>query len=344
MNYRKDWGRYLIVIEVVALILVLIYGAFSIVAPAGKSLGKSAEATYDSEMVYSMDDASDAGTDGNASIADIDTQIEPMIFSDEVNANIESMSVEQKVCQLFITRPEEITGVTEFTQAGEKTKNAMNQYPLGGFIFSDINFKGTTATRNMMANIQQYANEQQGMNMFLAVNNADNTVQFMTDDYMNMSIGISSDVVSEYTNAGIYTALTGFPGEDVTDITALSDQTAGMVASGTTFVVVDNSTCEALTGDASAPCSTSANSVGYLRNNAGFSGLIMTSDLAYGLPDGYSASDASVEAIKSGVSIVWVSTGFLDCYNAVLTAAQNGDISEDTLNQAVGRILTYKMS
>lgn len=345
MNYRKDWGRYLIAVEVIALILVLIYGAFRFIVPVGKNSDKS-EGTIDgSEIVYNSDEnTQDTEAVKSVSSQVIDTQIEPVTFSDAVNAKIESMSVEQKVCQLFITRPEEITGVTEFTQAGTKTKSAMSQYPLGGFIFSDTNFKGTAANRNMMSNIQKYANEQQGLNMFLAVNKSDNTVEFMTDNYMNMSIGISDDTVSGFTDSGIYTAITGFPGEKVTDISGLADSTANMIASGATAIVINNSTCEALTGDMSVPCSTSADSVGYLRNNAGFTGLIMTADLASGLPDGYSASEASVAAVKSGVSMIWVSTGFSDCYNAVLEAVQNGEISEDTLNQAVGRILTYKMN
>ena len=50
------------------------------------------------------------------------------------------MTTEEKVAQLFITRPEEITGVSQFTQAGNKTKAAIGTYPLGGFVFRQENF------------------------------------------------------------------------------------------------------------------------------------------------------------------------------------------------------------
>lgn len=343
MNYRNNWGRYLIAVEVAVLILVLVFGVVRFILPDNKN-SRNNNGQPDSEMIYNQT-VGDTESDGDSNeINNINTQIEPVAFSDDVNAKIQSMSVEQKVCQLFITRPEEITGVSQFTQAGAKTKQAMSQYPLGGFVFSDSNFKATAANKNMMANIQKYANEQQGLNMFLAVSKSDNTAGFMTDNALNMGIGISADTVSEYSGAGVYTALTGFPGENVTELPSIEDTVKQNALSGATAMVIDNFACEALTGDANMPCSVSVNSVGYLRNTAGFNGIIMTSDLSSGLPDGYGAPQASVEAVKAGVSMVWVSTGFNDCYTAVLDAANSGEITEETLNQAVGRVLTIKMS
>ena len=48
------------------------------------------------------------------------------------------MSVEQKVCQLFITRPEEVTGVTQFTQAGKKTQESLCGIPTLADMYSEL--------------------------------------------------------------------------------------------------------------------------------------------------------------------------------------------------------------
>ena len=51
---------------------------------------------------------------------------------------------------------------------------------------------------------------------------------------------------------------------------------------------------------------------------------------------------AAVEAVNTGVDMLCVTDGFTTVYEVVLEAAETGEISEDTLRQAVGRILTRK--
>ena len=87
----------------------------------------------------------------------------------------------------------------------------------------------------------------------------------------------------------------------------------------------------------------STKTVGYIRNSLGYNGIIMTADLSAGVSENYKADKAAVSAVKAGVDMIYVSAGFADCYNAVLTAVQSGDISQDILDQAVGRIITCKM-
>ena len=79
------------------------------------------------------------------------------------------MTTEEKVAQLFITRPEEITGVSQFTQAGNKTKAAIGTYPIGGFVFRQENFSGEAAVTKMMSSLQSFSQERLGVNLFLAI-------------------------------------------------------------------------------------------------------------------------------------------------------------------------------
>ena len=56
----------------------------------------------------------------------------------------------------------------------------------------------------------------------------------------------------------------------------------------------------------------------------------------------YGNGAACVEAIKAGVDMIYMPSDFAEAYNAVLEAVNNGNISADRLNNAVGRILTEK--
>lgn len=52
--------------------------------------------------------------------------------------------------------------------------------------------------------------------------------------------------------------------------------------------------------------------------------------------------ESAVEALCGGADMLCVTEGFVDVYESVLEAVNTGDISEDILKQAVGRILTRK--
>ncbi len=53
-------------------------------------------------------------------------------------------------------------------------------------------------------------------------------------------------------------------------------------------------------------------------------------------------AEAAVAAVKAGMSMLYVSTGFESSYNAVLSAVNSGEIPAEKLDDAVGRILTTK--
>ena len=53
---------------------------------------------------------------------------------------------------------------------------------------------------------------------------------------------------------------------------------------------------------------------------------------------------SAVEAIKQGVDMLYVIDDFSSVYETVLEAVNTGEISENMLKQAVGRILTKKQA
>lgn len=80
----------------------------------------------------------------------------------------------------------------------------------------------------------------------------------------------------------------------------------------------------------------------YLRENMGFNGVVVTDDLVMqAITDLYGAEEAAVLAVLAGNDLL-CSTEYKTQYNAVLKAVKNGRISEERINEAVHRILTWK--
>ena len=87
-----------------------------------------------------------------------------------------SLTLEQKVAQLFIVRPESITGVDTVTQAGPATEEALRAYPVGGIAYFQKNLLDPDQTAAMLANAQAYSEETVGLPLFTCVDEEGGTV------------------------------------------------------------------------------------------------------------------------------------------------------------------------
>ncbi|MDE7122251.1 MAG: glycoside hydrolase family 3 protein, partial [Oscillospiraceae bacterium] len=81
---------------------------------------------------------------------------------------MEQMTVREKIYQLFVVTPEQLTDSNLATAAGEKTKNAIHARPVGGIIYFADNLVNASQVSSMLSNSQQYARES-GIGLFLAV-------------------------------------------------------------------------------------------------------------------------------------------------------------------------------
>lgn len=81
----------------------------------------------------------------------------------------DGMTLEEKVNQLFMVTPEQLTGVGTAVQAGEATRAALEQHPVGGVIYFAQNLQSPDQTRQMLANTSQYGEEAAGFPIFLSV-------------------------------------------------------------------------------------------------------------------------------------------------------------------------------
>ena len=81
----------------------------------------------------------------------------PDPVQEQAEALLADMSLHEKVCQLFIVRPEVLTGLSPVTVAGEATRQALAEYPVGGLIYSVDNLVTQEQTREMIGNTQSYS-------------------------------------------------------------------------------------------------------------------------------------------------------------------------------------------
>lgn len=67
------------------------------------------------------------------------------------------MSLREKVCQMFMVLPSGLTGEEAVTQAGETTRLALEQYPVGGMLYDTSNMVSQEQVREMLAATQSYS-------------------------------------------------------------------------------------------------------------------------------------------------------------------------------------------
>ena len=76
-----------------------------------------------------------------------------------------TMTQDEKIHQMLMVTPEALTGVDVATLAGDATKEAIENYPIGGIYYSASNFEDEQQTNDLIKNSQSYAKTP----MFIAV-------------------------------------------------------------------------------------------------------------------------------------------------------------------------------
>ena len=122
--------------------IIATLAALCLLATAGFCLsGCSEEAPEQAANEAATAEATAAVNDGEAKVEEL----------------MQSMTLEEKVWQMFFVRPEDITGMGTVVQAGETTKTALENYPVGGFIYFSQNIESREQLTEMIANVQSYS-------------------------------------------------------------------------------------------------------------------------------------------------------------------------------------------
>lgn len=87
----------------------------------------------------------------------------------KVEKILNKMTLEEKVCQMFIITPEALTNGNNVTTCSDYFREQLEQYPVGGIIYFAKNLINREQTAQMLQNARQYAYEVEGIPMFLCV-------------------------------------------------------------------------------------------------------------------------------------------------------------------------------
>lgn len=98
------------------------------------------------------------------------------LLDERIGSFLETMSLEEKVAQLFVVRPEAITGFSPTIQAGEATKQALKNHPVCGITYFADNLIDPEQTKSMLANTLEYGYAANGLPLLLAVDEEGGTV------------------------------------------------------------------------------------------------------------------------------------------------------------------------
>jgi len=114
------------------------------------------------------------------------------------------------------------------------------------------------------------------------------------------------------------------------------------INAGADVILVSHNIVESI--DENAPASLSEKTHYILRNDLNFDGVIMTDDLSMDAITNYTGEkEAAVKAVLAGNDMICC-TDFETQIPAIIKAVKDSDISEDTINEAVLRILCFKLS
>lgn len=169
----------------------------------------------------------------------------------------------------------------------------------------------------------------------------------------SLTSNYAKDVIEASKGTGVSYTLKHFPGYgnnsdthtgSSTDTRTLDDIEnndlppfqAGIDA-GAEAVLVSHNIVSSIDPDNPASLSTSVHNL--LRNELGFTGIIITDDLAMGATS--SIDNAHVKAILAGNDLI-ITTDYESAFNEIKTAVDNGTISENQIDKLAFRVLAWK--
>ncbi len=91
------------------------------------------------------------------------------VSNSRVERYLSEMTMEEKVAQLFILTPEGLTGYSQVTAAGDATRRAIKNYPVGGLIYFRQNLISADQTKEMLSTTANYYAASGYVSPFLAV-------------------------------------------------------------------------------------------------------------------------------------------------------------------------------
>lgn len=166
----------LITVAVAAILIMFIATIFAVLGDGKKSGDAASRETniialpQDDKKIEILNGKSvDVAISGQDKGTETDLERYEKKYKKEAEDILAGMTLEEKVYQMFIITPEQLTGVKPVTVAESTTKDSLQKYPVGGLVYFSSNLVSGGQTSEMLGNSQRYALEIEGLPLFLCV-------------------------------------------------------------------------------------------------------------------------------------------------------------------------------
>lgn len=176
--------KALVVLIVMVCLTAGIWGIFMLRGSAGKAGG---HVENDNGNTGVAADVTESGTTTEEQTADSQetTEVPEEEKPSLVDETLAGMTLHEKVCQMMFVTPEELTGEDGVTVAGDATRQALENYPVGGIVYFAKNLESQDQVKEMIDNSQKYSS----IGLFVATDEEGGVVNRLMDTVGTTYIG-----------------------------------------------------------------------------------------------------------------------------------------------------------
>lgn len=176
--------KALVVLIVMVCLAAGIWGIFMLRGSAGKAGGHGENDNGNPGVAA---DVTESGTTIEEQTADSQetTEVTEEEKPSLVDETLAGMTLHEKVCQMMFVTPEELTGEDGVTVAGDATRQALENYPVGGIVYFAKNLESQDQVKEMIDNSQKYSS----IGLFVATDEEGGVVNRLMDTVGTTYIG-----------------------------------------------------------------------------------------------------------------------------------------------------------
>lgn len=160
MTNRKKYVRqvrFLFIVAVISMCSLMLNGCNKATKPTGdKTIEITSEKdSGDDILTKNVKESSDRKVDSSGMSEQ--SEGNQQTIEEMAKKIVDEMTIDEKVYQMFIVLPEQLTGVGQVTAAGTTTQEALEKYPVGGILYLSQNIVSRNQTQTMLSNVQAYS-------------------------------------------------------------------------------------------------------------------------------------------------------------------------------------------
>lgn len=176
--------KAIVVLIVMVCLTAGIWGIFMLRGSAGKAGGHVENDNGNTGVAADVTErgtTTEERTEDSQETTEVTEEEKPSL----VDETLAGMTLHEKVCQMMFVTPEELTGEDGVTVAGDATRQALENYPVGGIVYFAKNLESQDQVKEMIDNSQKYSS----IGLFVATDEEGGVVNRLMDTVGTTYIG-----------------------------------------------------------------------------------------------------------------------------------------------------------